>query len=303
MPELPEVEVTRLGLYPHLIGQKITGIIVRQPRLRWPVPADIEQSVNNTWITQLTRRGKYLLIELSHKTATRGVAKSKVLAGTQIDAHNKIRGWLIFHLGMSGTLRFIASNEPPSVHDHIDLLLGAQALRLRDPRRFGALLWHPISAGDINIHPLLAHLGVEPLSPEFADHLGAQHLYDKSRGRTQSIKQLLLAGKVVVGVGNIYASEALFAAGIDPRTRAGRISLSRYQRLAQAIRTILSASITRGGSSLRDFVGSDGSQGYFQLDCMVYGRAEQPCRHCQTPIKQITLGQRSSFYCPQCQHV
>lgn len=282
MPELPEVEVTKLGLQPLLVGRKISGLTVRQSRLRYPVAHDIGLHIKDGRISQLTRRGKYLLLTI---------------------ADAQVRGWLIFHLGMSGTLRIVKAQEPALIHDHIDLHMGEINLRFRDPRRFGAMLWHAADAGLVDAHPLFARLGVEPLSAAFSGAQGARCLYDGSRGRRQSIKQLLLAGHLVVGVGNIYASESLFHARIHPRAQAGRISLARYTRLAEAIRTTLQAAIARGGSSLRDFVASDGVAGYFQLDCMVYGRAGQPCRQCGQTIRQIVQGQRASFFCPVCQHV
>ena len=283
MPELPEVEVTKLGLQPFLIGQKISGLTIRQSHLRYPVAHDTGLHIKGGWVSQLARRGKYLLLTIADEQG--------------------IRGWLIFHLGMSGTLRIVKAEEPPFVHDHIDLHMGEMTLRFRDPRRFGAMLWHAVNAGLIDTHPLFAKLGVEPLSPAFSGAQGARRLYDGSRGRRQSIKKLLLGGHLVVGVGNIYASESLFHARIDPRAQAGRISLARYARLAEAIRVTLHAAIARGGSSLRDFVASDGAAGYFQLDCMVYGRAGQPCRKCGRAIRQIVQGQRASFFCSGCQHV
>jgi len=202
---------------------------------------------------------------------------------------------------MSGTLRLIDTDEPASVHDHIDLHLGQKSIRLRDPRRFGALLWHAIEQGPIEGYRLLATLGIEPLSTNFSGISGAQYLYQHTRTRQQAIKQVLLAGQIVVGVGNIYASEALFHARIHPQTPANKIGLKRYLRLVNAIRQALQAAIEKGGSSLRDFVASDGSHGYFQLDYMVYGKANQPCRVCKTPIRQCVIGQRSTFFCPRCQ--
>lgn len=282
MPELPEVEVTRLGLHSHIIDKQITGITIRQPKLRWPVPAEIKHLIKNKFISDTQRRGKYLLLEIS---------KNK----------NQPIGWLIIHLGMSGTLRLIDTNEPAAVHDHIDLHLGEISIRLRDPRRFGALLWHGIEQGPITQHHLLIKLGVEPLSDKFIGEQGARYLYDHSRTRQQSIKQLLLAGHIVVGVGNIYANEALFHAQIHPSTPAKKIGLKRYRRLVDAIRTTLQQAIEKGGSSLRDFVGSDGNHGYFQFNYMVYGQADKPCRICNTPIQQYVIGQRSTFFCPRCQ--
>jgi formamidopyrimidine-DNA glycosylase len=275
MPELPEVEVTCRGISPHITGQHIERIDVRTPALRWPIPPGLNAMLAGRQVERVERRGKYLLIE--------------------VDA-----GWLIVHLGMSGTLRIrprSALETLPGKHDHVDMVFGECVLRLRDPRRFGAVLWHPREAGDVLDHPLLLSLGVEPFSPAFT----AQLLFDRTRGRAVSIKQALLAGDIVVGVGNIYASETLFRAGIHPARAAGRISKLRYEKLAQEIRDTLSEAIAKGGSTLRDFVGSDGAQGYFQLDYFVYDRAGQPCRVCGTPIRQILQGQRSTYYCLQCQ--
>ena len=275
MPELPEVEVTRRGISPHITGQSIERIDVRTPALRWPIPPGLDALLAGRRVERVERRGKYLLIE--------------------VDA-----GWLIVHLGMTGTLRILprsALERQPEKHDHVDIVFGECVLRLRDPRRFGAVLWHPREAGDVNRHPLLLPLGVEPFSPEFTTQL----LVDRTHGRSVSIKQALLAGDVVVGVGNIYASECLFRAGIHPARAAGRISKRRYEKLAEAIRDTLAEAITKGGSTLRDFVGSDGARGYFQLDYFVYDRTGEPCRVCGTPIRQIVQGQRSTFYCIQCQ--
>jgi formamidopyrimidine-DNA glycosylase len=331
MPELPEVEVTRLGLHPHIIDKKITGITIRQPKLRWPVPESLNTLLENTFITRTQRRGKYLLLEISKNknqilgescvTLTSDVPKTRRTTRQKpnarlADKHPEYRvtedlgravdcaevfGWLIFHLGMSGTLRLIDTDEPASIHDHIDLHLGEKSIRLRDPRRFGALLWHPAEQGCIEQYRLLASLGVEPLTESFNGITGAQYLYQHTRTRQQAIKQVLLAGQIVVGVGNIYASEALFHARIHPKTPANKIGLKRYVRLVAAIRQTLQAAIDKGGSSLRDFVASDGSHGYFQLDYMVYGKTNQPCRVCNTPIRQCLMGQRSTFFCPRCQ--
>ncbi|CAB3788382.1 bifunctional DNA-formamidopyrimidine glycosylase/DNA-(apurinic or apyrimidinic site) lyase [Pararobbsia alpina] len=275
MPELPEVEVTRRGISPHITGQHIERIDVRTPALRWPIPSGLDAMLAGRRVERVERRGKYLLIEVD-------------------------TGWLIVHLGMTGTLRILprsALETRPEKHDHVDIVFGECVLRLRDPRRFGAVLWHPREAGDVARHPLLLPLGVEPFSPEFTTQL----LFDRTRGRSMSIKQALLAGDIVVGVGNIYASECLFRAGIHPARAAGRISKARYEKLAEAIRDTLAEAITKGGSTLRDFVGSDGARGYFQLDYFVYDRAGEPCRVCGTPIRQIVQGQRSTFYCIQCQ--
>jgi formamidopyrimidine-DNA glycosylase len=226
-------------------------------------------------IEKVERRGKYLLFETSE-------------------------GWLIVHLGMTGTLRVLRNvPRPPDAakHDHIDLIFDDFILRFRDPRRFGAVLWHAREDGDVLDHPLLAGLGVEPFTPEFSGAL----MYRQTRGRKVSVKQALLAGTMVVGVGNIYASESLFRAGIRPTVAAGRVSLVRYDLLADAVRTTLAAAIEKGGSTLRDFVGSNGESGYFQLDYFVYDRAGQPCHVCGTAIKQIVQGQRSTYFCPRCQ--
>ncbi len=270
MPELPEVEITRRGITPTVTGSTITGVVVRNPNLRWPVPGELQALLNGKTVRRVLRRAKYLLFDID-------------------------QGWLILHLGMSGSLRLTDTQVPPQKHDHFDLVFGTKILRLRDPRRFGAVLW---TTEDIYTHPLLAHLGVEPLSPEFSGEV----LYRASRGRTAAVKQLLMDHTVVVGVGNIYANESLYRAGIDPRTIAGRISRVRFGRLATEVRLTIEAAIKAGGSSLRDFVHSDGSSGYFQQQYFVYGRTGQACRVCGRPVKVVRLGQRSTFYCSQCQH-
>ncbi len=289
MPELPEVETTLRGLAPHLAGQRIVGVVIRHPRLRWPIPENLPELLCGQTIHSLQRRAKYLLIECDS-------------------------GTLILHLGMSGSLRILTaktapapatgtlvgapllrSDLPAGKHDHFDMLLAnGELMRLRDPRRFGAVLWHE---GDPAQHPLLAHLGVEPLELEF----DAACLHRATRKRRAAIKLVIMDSHVVVGVGNIYANEALFRAGIRPQLAASRLSLARCARLVQAIREILGEAIRLGGSSLRDYVGSNGNRGYFQQHYWVYGRAGEPCRVCGTPIKQIRQGQRSSFYCPCCQ--
>jgi len=268
MPELPEVETTRRGLSPHLEGATITGMVIRNPRLRWPIPADMP--LCGQTIRSLTRRAKYLLMDCGN-------------------------GTLILHLGMSGSLRILPVETPAEKHDHFDLLLdNGKLMRLRDPRRFGAVLWHE---GDARSHRLLASLGPEPLEAGF----NAEYLYQATRGRNVAIKQFIMDSHVVVGVGNIYASEALFRAGIRPQFKAGKISLPRCIRLTDEIRATLSEAILAGGSTLRDFVNSSGNPGYFQHQHWVYGRAGEPCRRCAAPIKQIKQGQRSSFYCIHCQ--
>lgn len=270
MPELPEVETTRRGLAPHLIGATVADVVIRHPQLRWPVPTDLPRLLRGQTIRTLRRRAKYLLLGFDH-------------------------GTLILHLGMSGSLRILPAKTLPEKHDHFDLVLGnGQLMRLRDPRRFGAVLWHE---GDISDHPLLAALGPEPLEENF----DAAHLYRATRKKTAAIKLVIMDNHVVVGVGNIYANEALFRAGIKPQLAAGKLSRERCTRLAEEIRATLQEAIAKGGSTLRDFVNSDGKPGYFQQHYWVYGRTGEPCRRCGAPIRQIKQGQRSSFYCPACQ--
>lgn len=276
MPELPEVEVTRRGVAPHLEGRVVDSVLLRRDGLRWPFPPELDALLRGQRITHTGRRGKYLLIGFAH-------------------------GTLIVHLGMSGHLRVLPADTAPKKHDHIDLVVhsddGLQALRMNDPRRFGAVLWHGVNDGDLDQHILLRTLGVEPLEAGFSGEL----LYKATRKRAAPIKQVLLAGDIVVGVGNIYACESLFQAGINPKTAAGRISRSRYDKLADAIRTILAEAIVQGGSTLRDFLSVNGQSGYFQQTYFVYDRAGVPCRNCGTPIRQIKQGQRSTFYCVNCQ--
>jgi formamidopyrimidine-DNA glycosylase len=268
MPELPEVEVTRRGLAPQLAGRTISGVEVREPRLRWPVPQDVRRLAGRT-VRAVRRRGKYLLVDCG-------------------DGH------LILHLGMSGSLRVIAAGTPPGKHDHFDLILGDRVLRLRDPRRFGAVLW---ASGAAEAHPLLAHLGIEPLSRA----LGPAALYALTRAHRTAIKLFLMDARRIVGVGNIYASESLHRAGIDPRKPARRLSQAQCARLSRAIKDTLRAAIRAGGSSLRDFVGSDGVYGCFQQRTRVYDRAGLPCRDCGAAVRRIVQGQRSTYYCPRCQ--
>ncbi len=272
MPELPEVEVVRAGLQARLAGRTLRSVIVRERRLRWPIDPGFERQIAGAHVNGVERRGKYLLLTFD-------------------------TGTLISHLGMSGSWRFVDVAEPLRLHDHVDLVFDQGLVRYHDPRRFGSLHWHARDAGPVGAHPLLVRLGVEPLSDDFS---GAR-LHDEARGRSLCVKQFLLAGHAVVGVGNIYASESLFRAGIRPTIAAGRVSRARYERLAAEIRATLSMAIERGGSTLRDFVGSDGQQGYFQSQAMVYARAGEPCVKCSTPIKMIRQQQRATFYCPQCQ--
>lgn len=270
MPELPEVETSRRGIEPHLLGRRIRQLEVREHRLRWPIPPETAERVAGQSILALRRRGKYLLFELE-------------------------QGLLLLHLGMSGSLRVLPSTRPPALHDHVDLHLDdGQCLRFRDPRRFGMLQWTPAPA---EAHPLLRDLGPEPLGASFS---GA-YLYQHSRGRRAPIKTFIMDSHVVVGVGNIYASESLHLARIHPSRAAGRIGADRYLRLAEAIRSVLADAIAQGGTSLRDFVQEDGNPGYFAQSLRVYGRTDLPCPGCASAIRQRRIGQRSSFYCPVCQ--
>lgn len=270
MPELPEVETTRRGIAPSLDGRRIVRVVVRERRLRWQLPRGFERRVQGHRVSGVSRRAKYLLI------ATDG-------------------GTLIVHLGMSGSLRVLPGRAPLIAHDHVDFALDSgRCLRFNDPRRFGSLHW---VGGDPQRHPLLARLGPEPLEPAFDG--GA--LWRVARGRRVAIKQFIMDSRVVAGVGNIYASEALFRAGIRPGLQAGRVSRLRMEALAASIRDVLGAAIEAGGTSLRDYVSPDGTPGYFRLKLSVYERAGRPCRRCATPIRQRVLGQRPTYYCPACQ--
>jgi len=276
MPELPEVEVTRLGIQPHLEGRRVSTVKIIDGRLRWPVPSNLNTLLTSQKVLGIERRGKYLLIEF--------------------DA-----GYLLLHLGMTGTLRVLPSSDPLKLHDRVTFEFGKLSLRLHDPRKFGAVLWHPNSKGPIEGNALLQKLGVEPFSPEFAGELGAEVLYQRSRKRSVAVKQFLLAGQAVVGVGNIYCSESLFEAGIHPAKAAGKLTRPQCSRLATAVRLILKKAIAAGGSSLKDFVNSEGDPGHFMVQTKVYDRKDQPCKICKTTIKQIVQGQRSTYFCPQCQ--
>ena len=269
MPELPEVETTRRGIAPFLLGQTVCEVRVRVPRLRWPIPAAVAAGLVGSPIERVDRRAKYLLI-----------------GNTAGDA--------LVHLGMSGSLRVLDANTALKKHDHVDLLLDSgQLLRFNDPRRFGCLLWQPTG----ETHDLLSGLGPEPFDAQFS---GA-YLYARAKGRSSSVKHFLMDQRIVVGVGNIYAAEALFRAGIDPRRQAGRVSRDRYGVLAVVAREILSQAIERGGTTLRDFLKPDGEPGYFEQELNVYGRAGEPCKICTHPISSVRLGQRSSFFCARCQ--
>lgn len=269
MPELPEVETTRRGIAPHLEGRTVTRLIVRNRSLRWPIPEDLAIQIEDQTFSQIRRRAKYLLMDIGG-------------------------GSLISHLGMSGNLRLVPAGSPVAKHEHVDIELDSgMALRYTDPRRFGAMLW--VKAGEV--HPLMLKLGPEPLSDAF----DGERLYQCSRDKAMAVKPFIMDNAVVVGVGNIYATEALFAAGIDPRREAGRISRARYQRLAEEIKRILAYAIERGGTTLRDFIGGDGQPGYFQQELFAYGRGGEPCKVCGTTLSEVRLGQRSSVFCRRCQ--
>lgn len=269
MPELPEVETTRRGIAPHVTGECITGVIVRNPDLRWPVTRRLANELTGQVIRRVNRRAKYLLLETDAGTA-------------------------ILHLGMSGSLKLVAAREPAMKHDHVDIVFGKTALRLTDPRRFGSLHWTRRPAGQ---HRLLAALGPEPLGDDFS----GEYLYAQSRGRRVAIKPFIMNSQIVVGIGNIYANEALFMAGIHPKRAAGCISRKKYALLVEVIREVLSDAIDQGGTTLRDFVSGEGKPGYFSQHLNVYGRAGQPCISCRVPIREVRQGQRATFYCPKCQ--
>ncbi|MEO5676288.1 MAG: bifunctional DNA-formamidopyrimidine glycosylase/DNA-(apurinic or apyrimidinic site) lyase [Usitatibacter sp.] len=269
MPELPEVETTRRGLLPHLLGRRVRGAVVRNGSLRWPVTRDLGRKLRGEEVLAIRRRGKYLLFDFPH-------------------------GHLLVHLGMSGRLSLLPDEAPVRVHDHVDVQLeGRQVLRLTDPRRFGAVLW----MRDPARHALLRDLGLEPLEAEFT----GEALSVLARGRSVAVKQFLMNGHIVTGVGNIYAAEALFRAGIHPLRSVARISRGRWDRLAAAVRETLEAALAAGGTTLRDFASADGAPGYFRGQCAVYGREGKPCIRCGTPIRARRQGQRSTFYCPACQ--
>jgi len=274
MPELPEVETTRAGLAPHVVGRTIRGVVLRRPDLRWPIPDEIREQLPGRRVTAIRRRAKYLLLDTDAGSA-------------------------LLHLGMSGSLRVLPADTPVNAHDHVDLLLShgrfepARLLRFNDPRRFGCLLWQPRG----QTHELLRDLGPEPLSADFT----GDYLFERSRGRSAPIKSFLMDQRIVVGVGNIYVAEALFAAGISPLRAAGRVSRDRYQRLADAVRTILAHAITRGGTTLRDFISPDGAPGYFEQELAAYGRGGAPCPRCGRALRQAAIGQRATVWCGHCQ--
>lgn len=275
MPELPEVETTLRGISPHILDRQVSDVVIRQPKLRWPVTDGLSEQLKQNRLLALRRRGKYLLF-------TFGQA-------------NQTSGTLLLHLGMSGSLRILPADTAPGPHDHVDLVFEHDRLmRLRDPRRFSVVLW---TSQDPEQHKLIQHLGPEPLSSAFTP----EHLYQAGRRRRIAVKAMLMNHQIVVGVGNIYASESLFRAGIHPKRSANRISLVRYRLLHQAVVDVLNEAISQGGTTLRDFQQNDGKPGYFAQSLQVYGRAGQACNQCGEEIKQIVLAQRSSYYCPQCQ--
>jgi formamidopyrimidine-DNA glycosylase len=274
MPELPEVETTRAGLAPHLVCRTVTGVVLRRPDLRWPIPPEIAAQLPGQQIRAIRRRAKYLLLDTDAGSA-------------------------LLHLGMSGSLRVLPAATPLREHDHVDLQLShargeaARVLRFNDPRRFGCLLWQP--AG--HTHALLQDLGPEPLSDDF----DGDYLHARSRGRSAPVKAFLMDQRIVVGVGNIYAAEALFAAGIAPLRSAGRVSRARYGQLADHVRQILGRAIARGGTTLRDFISPDGAPGYFEQELSVYGRGGAPCPRCGRALREAAIGQRASVWCGHCQ--
>jgi len=269
MPELPEVETSRRGIEPYLLGQTIDEVVIRQRSLRWPVSDDVDEHLPGQTVESIDRRAKYLLIHTTDGTA-------------------------IIHLGMSGSVSIVEMDTPAAVHDHFDFALGSgKSLRFRDPRRFGSLHW----TDDTSDHWLLKNLGPEPLGDAFS----GEYLWQQSRGRRVAVKQFIMNAGIVVGVGNIYASESLFLAGIHPRRAAGRIARARYDDLAAAVKNVLQKAIKAGGTTLRDFYGFNGQAGYFQQQLEVYDREDEPCRRCEHPITAIVLGQRSTYYCKHCQ--
>lgn len=280
MPELPEVEVSRLGLEPELRGRLITGAVTRTPKLRYPLPGNLNERLQGSRLKEIRRRGKYLLFDIDQRP----------------QGHDAATATLILHLGMSGSLRIVTPETPPQTHDHVDIAFGDKILRLRDPRRFGALLWHD-DATPLMDHPLMAVLGVEPLEDQFNGAWLHEHLHKRSG----PIKPVLMDSHLIVGIGNIYAAESLFLSGISPLRAAQRISAARCDLLADAVKKTLSAAVAAGGSSVRDYVHSDGGAGCFQLQCAVYERERQPCVGCGKPVRRIRQAGRSTFYCPHCQ--
>jgi len=271
MPELPEVETSRRGIEPYLLNKTIKNVTIRQHKLRWPIPKNLPALTEGQKVQAVNRRAKYIVLKLDN-------------------------GSIIIHLGMSGSLRICTNKTPIEKHDHIDIgVTGGKILRLRDPRKFGCVLW---TADNINEHKLIVKLGPEPLDDIFT----AEYLHKKANKRSCSIKSFIMNSHMVVGVGNIYASESLFKAGINPKRKAGSVSLIRFKKLVDAIKVTLRDSIEQGGTTLKDFTGGDGQPGYFAQKLLVYGRAGEPCTVCSKPIKKIMQQARSTFYCSQCQH-
>lgn len=270
MPELPEVETTRRGIAPHIVGKEVVQCLVHTPRLRYVVPSELQRSIEGQPVLGVSRRGKYLLFHFDN-------------------------GTMMVHLGMSGSLRIVSSETPREKHDHVEWLISSGvALRYRDPRKFGLVTWISENPED---HSLLCSLGPEPLEADFT----SDYLYSLSRKRKTPVKSFVMNSQVVVGVGNIYANEALFMAGIKPLRMANQISFKRYSGLVASIKTVLACAIEQGGTTLRDFVGGDGQPGYFAQTLAVYGRGGKPCNSCGSPLKEVRLQQRTTVYCPQCQ--
>lgn len=272
MPELPEVETTINGIKPYLIGHKIIDVKIRKSHLRFPIPQSINQKLIGHTVSTITRRAKYILFGIHH-------------------------GVLIIHLGMSGSLKILLSPKTPELHDHVDVLFENQiCLRFRDPRRFGAILWSDDERA-LKEHPLLKHLGIEPLSKT----LTAKYLYQRAMNRQVAVKSFIMDSKIVVGVGNIYAAESLFAAGISPFKPASALSIPEWQSLVREIKSILKAAIKAGGTTLKDFIAPSGTPGYFSINLNVYGKEGQPCPQCKTKLKSRRINQRSTVYCEKCQ--
>lgn len=269
MPELPEVETTLRGITPHVVDRTLSALTIRQPRLRWPIPTELPALLLQQKLLATSRRGKYLLLHFAPGTA-------------------------LIHLGMSGSLRIVTADTPPLTHDHFDLVFGEVLLRYCDPRRFGCLLW---IEGNTEEHPLLNHLGPEPLTDLFT----AEYLYQRSRKRSQAIKQFVMDSKIVVGVGNIYANESLFMARIKPIRKAGSLTRKNCEDLVRDIKFVLQRSIDQGGTTLRDFVGGDGKPGYFKQQLLVYGRGGEPCNQCGKALKEVRMNDRTTVYCVRCQ--
>lgn len=271
MPELPEVETTRRGIEPHVAGKKVSKIIIRNANLRWPVPDDLAQSIEGKILLSVQRRAKYLLLKFSN-------------------------GTVLWHLGMSGNLRIVDNKTEVKKHDHVDVVFSQRCiLRFNDPRRFGCVLWE---AGPLEENALLAHLGPEPLSNDF----NAEYLFARSRRSAKPVKTWIMDGRVLVGVGNIYANEVLFNSGIHPLRKANKLSMKHCELLVTEVKKVLGNAIKRGGTTLRDFVGSDGKPGYFAQELQVYGRGGEPCTRCSKTLTEKVLGQRSTVYCTACQH-